>query len=166
VLASALTIVALPAVWLVNQDDSSAGSSRPNVAAVGLPAADGVTTAPADTGPIDPMGDVPARYLEGTPLPPAPHPAPVAVGSIDGVLVARARATYRRSVGSVGTCAYSGVRSGTLITVVNVDNNRSVECRTVLRPLDEPQDELVLHPDRFAGIADLTSAPIDVEIRQ
>lgn len=163
-LASALTVVALPAVWLVNQDDDG---TRPNVAAVGLAAEDGgAGDAAAPTTPPDPMGDVDARYLAGTPLPPPPEHVSIAVGSTDDVLVATAQAIYRRSVGRADTCEFSGVESGELITVVNVDNGRSIECWTALRPADAPASELVMHPDRFIEIADLTSAPIDVEIRQ
>ena len=162
-LASALTIAALPAVWLVNQDDDG---SRPNVAAVGLAAENGAADDTASTTPPDPMGDVDARYLAGTALPPSPQPPAVAVGSTDHVVVATAQAIYRRSVGRVDTCQFNGVRSGQLITVVNVDNGRSIECWTAVRPPEGPADELVMHPDRFIQIADLTSAPIDVEIRQ
>ena len=162
VLASALTVAALPAVWLVNQDDEG---SRPNVAAVGLAAENGAADT-ASTTPPDPMGEVDARYLAGTSLPPPPQPASVAVGSTDQVVVATAQAIYRRSVGRVDSCQYNGVRAGQLITVVNVDNGRSIECWTTVRPPDGPADELVMHPDRFIHIADLTSAPINVEIRQ
>ena len=162
VFASALTVAALPALWLVNQDDSGAG---PNVAAVGLAAENGGTGATGAATPADPMGDVDARYLAGSPLTPSPEHVEIAVGSTEDVLVATARATYRRSV-RADTCAFSGVGAGERITVVNVDNGRSIECRTVLRSPDAPAGELVMHPDRFLQIADLTSAPIDVEIRQ
>ena len=33
-----------------------------------------------------------------------------------------------------------------MITVVNVDNGRSTECRTSPRPPDAPAGELVMHP--------------------
>ncbi|MET0458177.1 MAG: hypothetical protein ABW195_02950 [Ilumatobacteraceae bacterium] len=164
-LASALTIVALPAVWLANRDPAGTAGSRPNVAAVGLPAADGGTAA-ADTEPVDPMGAVEAGYLEGSSLPPRAEHVPIEFGTSADVLVGSATAIYRRNVGRVDTCLYSGVEAGAHIRVVNADNGRSVECWTALRPPDAPPDELVMHPDRFAEIADLTSAPIDVEIRR
>ena len=160
-LASALTVVALPAVWLVNQDDDG---SRPNVAAVGLAAEDGSGSAGPTTA-VDPMGDVDARYLNGPPLPPPAH-VPIAVGATDEVVVATAQAIYRQSVGRADTCAFNGIEPGELITVVNVDNGRSIECWTARRPVDAPRGELVMHPERFRHIADLTNAPINVEIRQ
>ncbi|MET0146225.1 MAG: hypothetical protein ABW328_15800 [Ilumatobacteraceae bacterium] len=166
-LASALTIVALPAVWLVNRSESGATSSRPNVAAVGLPTEDAATSADAPvTVPADPMGEVGARYLEPAEVPAGPRDAAaIVVGTSPDVLVATARATYRSSVGW-RTCAFSGVDSGSTVRVVNVDNGRSTQCTTRLRPMTEPQDELVMPPDLFAEIADLTSAPIDIEVRE
>ncbi len=58
-----------------------------------------------------------------------------------------------------------GVSSGTKITVVNLDNNRSVTCTTALSPGNAAGD-LVMHTSAFATIADLTDAPISVEIRR
>jgi hypothetical protein len=55
---------------------------------------------------------------------------------------------------------------GSRVTVVNVDNNRSIQCTTALRPMDQPQDELVMSAAAFAEIADPSAAPIDVEIRE
>ena len=39
-------------------------------------------------------------------------------------------------------------------------------CTTALRPMDQPQTELVMSADAFASIADPSEAPIVVEIRQ
>ena len=167
VLASALTIVALPAVWLANQDAAGTGGARPNVAAVGLPAEDaGVDAGATDTGPVDPMGSVDAGYLAGSSLPPRAEHVEIAIGTSDDTFAGSASAIYRRSVGRVDTCLYSGVEAGAHIRVVNVDNGRSVQCWTALRPPDAPAGELVMHPDTFSRIADLTSAPIDVEVRR
>jgi hypothetical protein len=161
-LASALTAAALPAVWLVNQRDSA--SPRPNVAAVGL-AAEGA--APAGSAPAtDPMTELTPQYLDGTAVAEQPSPATPVVGTSDGRVVATATAIFRRSVTDPRTCAYSGVPGGSRITVVNVDNNRSIRCTTVPRPMDQPLRELVMSAAAFAEIADPTSAPINVEIRQ
>jgi hypothetical protein len=164
-LASALTVVALPAVWLANRDDSA--SPRPNVAAVGAPLADGEpSSAPPST--VDPMGTVDAQYLDGAvPAPPVTAgPITPAVGTADGRVVATATAIFRRSVTSNTTCLFNGVEVGSHITVVNVDNDRSMTCTTGLRPMDQPQNELVMSADAFATIADPSEAPIVVEIRQ
>lgn len=162
VLASALTVAALPAVWLVNRDDDA--TTRPNVAAVGL--APGEAAASTTAEPIDPMGEPAPRYLDGGPEP-ASTPTPVAavVGTGEGVTLATATAIFRRSVRDTRTCVFSGVPSGSHVTVVNVSNDRSVDCWTTLRPADQPQDELVMSAAAFAKIADPATAPIHVEIR-
>ena len=112
------------------------------------------------------MGDVDAQYLDGRRCHEAPGTVPIAVGSSDERVVATGHAVFRRSVGAVDACRFDGVAPGELITVVNVDNGRSTECWTNPPHPDAPADELVMHPDRFRQIADLTNAPIDVEIRQ
>ncbi len=149
-------------MWLVNQRDSA--SPRPNVAAVGLAAEGAAPTSSA--APVDPMGDVGAQYLDGTAVAQRAAPVTPAVGSSDGRVVATATAIFRRSLTDGRTCAFSGLPAGSRITVVNVDNSRSIQCTTVLRPIDQPQDELVMSAARFAEITDPTSAPINVEIRQ
>ena len=161
-LASVLTVAALPAVWLVNQSDAT--SPRPNVAAVGLAAED--VAGPTTVEAVDPMGDVTPQYLDGTALAERPAPVSPVVGTSPGQVLATTTAVFRRAVTDSRTCLYSGVPSGTYITVVNVDNNRSIECFTTLRPMDQSQVELVMSAAAFAEIADPTTAPIDVEIRQ
>lgn len=168
--ASALTVAAFPAVWLANQDGGAATTGRPNVAAVGLAAESASDEPPPATAPpIDPMGDVEPLYLSTTPPRPPAQPVEVAFGSGDDQVVARARATYRGSVGRATNgdlaCWYNGIAGGELITVVNPANGRSIECWTVLRP-DDAADEVVLNSSVFAQLADPTDAPVHVEIRQ
>jgi hypothetical protein len=159
--ASALTVFALPAVWLANRDNAP---NRPNVAAVGLAAdnASGRDTGRAGGGPpasLDPMGAPDPLFLDDEPAAPAPEHVSVAVGTEDGA-VATALATYSRSVANSDACPFNGVAAGTTVKVVNPDNGRSIECVTA--PADG--DELVLHPDLFLLLADLTTAPVPVEI--
>jgi hypothetical protein len=159
--ATVLTIAALPAVWLANRDDPATG---PNVAAVGLAAESGATS--TTVVPLDPMGEVQAKYLEGGSTVAPPAQVPIAVGSSDSRVVATGHAIFRRSARDAAICLFSGVAPGEKITVVNVDNGRSTTCRTRAQEPDAPAGELVMHPDRFLQIADLMSAPVDIEIRQ
>jgi hypothetical protein len=168
-LASALTAVALPAVWLVNRDDEQASSNRPNVAAVGLdpgeaPPRTGATRGgqPTETTEADPMGELEPLFLDEEPAAPAPEHVSVAVGEGDHALLTTGVATYSRSVASGEGCPYNGVASGTRVMVLNPANGRSIEC--VTSPSDG--DELVLHPDQFALLAGLDTAPVPVEIYQ
>jgi hypothetical protein len=146
----------------VNQRDT--GSPRPNVAAVGAAVDDAAR--PVTRAPVDPMGTVGPQFLDGTAAP-ADRPEAVSpvFGASDGRAVATATAIFRRKVGG-GTCLFNGVPVGSHVTVVNVDNNRSIRCTTALRPPDQPQGELVMSAAAFAEIADPSAAPIDVEIRE
>jgi hypothetical protein len=156
--ASALTVFALPAVWLANRDNAP---TRPNVAAVGL-AAESASGRAAEAPPrrADPMGVPDPLFPDEDPPPPAPADVSIAVGSTEGPILGTPLATYSRSVVDDDSCPYDGVVAGTTVTVVNPANGRSVECVTT----SSDGDELVLHPDRFVLLADLTSGPIPVEI--
>ena len=83
--ASTLTVVALPAVWLVNREDDRSSATRPNVAAVGLAADDADADRPDDAGApptsVDPMGDGDPLFVDERPAAPAPGPVSVAVGN-------------------------------------------------------------------------------------
>ncbi len=173
-LASILTLAVLPTIWLVNRKDETVS---PNVAAVGLSADAGASAATSTTLP-DLMGSLPPRYLNGTagsgPVAPV---APVAVGQADGTVVGTGTATYRRDVERAGWCLTNALEAGLVVTVVNVDNGRSLQCVTQPRQDEAPaaddesavvvtDDELVLLTTDFAQIADLTDAPVHIEIRQ
>jgi hypothetical protein len=175
VLASAVTLAVLPAIWLINRKDDTAS---PNVAAVGL-SADGSAAATTTTTRPDLMGSLPPRYLTGTnDSIPQPTVAPVAVGRVEGIVIGSGTATYRRDVERAGWCLTDAVEAGLDVTVVNLDNGRSIRCTTQPRsggrdqedvdedPVVPPADELVLLPDDFAQLADLTDAPVPIEIRQ
>lgn len=169
-LASALTLLALPTIWLVNRDEGGPSSSRPNVAVVGIDPGEADADTPdseavlSDDAAFDPMGDSEAMYLDpGTTVVP-PDSVAVVVGTSLDEQVATARGTYRRSV-SNGTCMFNGIRGGESVTVVNVANGRSVTCTTSPFETTEP-DVLVMNTAMFQKIADLTAAPIHVEVRQ
>ena len=154
-------MAALPAVWLVNRDDDA--STRPNVAAVGAPVADvAESTTPAT---IDPMGDVAPQFLGAAPAAAVQQPVVPVVGTGERTAVASATAIFRRAVRDTRTCLYSGVPGGSHIVVVNVANDRAVDCWTAPRSTDDPLDEVVLSAAAFAEIADPTAAPIHVEVR-
>ena len=165
-LASVLTIAALPAVWLVNRDDTA--SRRPNVAAVGA-AVDDAADAAAIARHRSTRWATCSRsssIAAHRAAPAATEPVVPVVGTGEGEVLATATAIFRRSLRDAGTCLFTGVPSGTPIVVVNVANDRSVECWTALRRPGEPPDELVMSAAAFAAIADPTTAPIHVEIRQ
>ena len=161
-----ITLLALPTIWLVNRDEAGPSSSRPNVAAVGIDPGEadnaaGATGAPASE--YDPMGASGAMYLEPATSVVPPDSAVVAIGTTPDEVIATARGSYRRQ-GDLDACLFNGLPGGEDVTIVNVANGRSVECTT--SPFQGDGDQVILHVTRFEQIADLTAAPIHVEIRQ
>jgi hypothetical protein len=164
--ASVITLIALPAIWLVNRDDDTP-SSRPNVAAVGVDPgnADEAVAGDGSADTFDPMGDGGAAFLEAPTTVAPPGTVRIAVGTAPDELVGTARATYRRSGIGNEVCLYNGTHGGDVVTVVNVANGRSIECTTSLMS-DGQTGVLIMSQSRFAKLAELTAAPIHVEVRQ
>lgn len=166
VAATALTLLALPALWWANTSENN--STSPNLAVAGIdPGGDAASSAtvpePSDGGD-DEFTEVAPVFLDGPTSAAGAGQAEIAVPAkplVDGLA---AKATFRSDVPS-GTCIVAGLTSGSTITVVNLDNNRSTTCTTILAPGYSP-DDLVMNTTSFAGIADLTDAPISVEIRR
>lgn len=166
--ATALTLLALPALWWAN---TSQNSSAPNLAVAGLDAeavvdVDDATTQP-DASPTDSntaTPDVAPVFLDGPSSAAGAGQSEIAVPARPLIDRITAKATFRSSVGT-NTCIVPRVTSGSRVTVVNLANNRSVSCRSILPPGTSP-DEVVLPKTAFAAIADLTDAPISVEIRR
>jgi hypothetical protein len=158
-----LTLVALPALWWANTSENS--STSPNLAVTGIdPGVDAPTAVPIQPATDDGLDDVAPVFLEGPTSAAGAGQAEIAIPAkplIDGVI---AKATFRSALAE-GTCIVPGMTSGSKITVVNLANNRSVNCTTMLAPGNRPGD-LVMSTNAFAGIADLTDAPISVEIRR
>lgn len=159
VFASIVTLVALPAVWMANEDRTS----QTGVAAVGV-----------DPGRADPEPVVSATsttlitpaYLTPTmTLVPPPPPPSLMIGAGHDV-VATGTGTYRRSVRR-GWCEVSGASGAERVTVVNSATGRSVDCRVDAVP-GRPGDgvRVVLAPLDFDEIANFTDAPIHVEVRR
>ncbi len=159
--ATVLTLLALPALWWANTSENN--STSPNLAVAGIDA-DVDAGQPAAEAPTNDLDEVSPVFLEGPSSAAGAGQAEIAIPSkplIDGVT---AKATFRSSV-PVGTCIIAGITSGSQVTVVNLDNNRSMTCTTIITP-GGALGELVMHTSAFASIADLTDAPISVEIRR
>ena len=164
VVASVITLVALPTIWLANRSDDGSASSRPNVAAVGIDPGRADGGASVGNAGFDPMGTSGAAYLDPPVSAAAAAPADVVIGTSGESVVATARATYKRSIYG-GTCHFNGAPGGADVTIVNVANGRSIECTTERR--DGIEDGyLLMSQAGFQRIAELTAAPIHVEIRK
>jgi hypothetical protein len=161
-LATILTLVALPALWLMSRDD---GSVAPNVATAGVDVDAGGVDATDPTSEIadsDSAGEVDPVFLDGPAAPPGGI-AEIAVPAPSRTEVHRAAATYRSTL-VPRTCIVPFVATGTELTIVNLDNNRSTTCSAIYAPATEVGD-VVMHTASFLELADLTDAPIPVELR-
>jgi hypothetical protein len=66
--------------------------------------------------------------------------------------------------GTLQPCAYDGLAAGTILTVVDLDNGRSVTCTAIGPPEPGARVTIVLSRSAFAQIADLGQAPVHVRI--
>jgi hypothetical protein len=169
-LATALTVVALPALWWANQS----GSAAPNVATAGIAVGDGEVAADAATAdaadtPADATteaaGSEAPVFLDGPAGQVGAGLSEIAVPAAPGVASISTTATFRSDLPTTTTCTFPGLTTGAEVTILNLDNGRTVACTAVLGGSGAP-DVLVMHTDLFATFADLTDAPIPVEIRR
>ena len=172
-----LTLLALPALWWANQQ---ADSGAPNVATAGIDVGDGQSesaTAASDEGLVEPASEVRAGHdRTGDHRPAYHHPSrPVGAGlprrperwrrwgcrrdrragppKVAGITTS---ASYRSSISPADTCLTSNIKTGTTITVVNL-NGHSVTC-IATRVYSTDDTGLIMHTDTFSQIADLTDA--------
>lgn len=174
-LALAITVILVPAALLLNRDTADTDGTTPTtlVGAIVIPgeeppaatgdgspeAAEGAD-APAGT---DAMGTTPVPFLEGTVPPQGDDPTTILIPrpgqSISG------DATFSRSISSPRDCQLRDldvIPFGSTVTVTNLDNSRSVQCIVSVSGISD--ESVVLNPDAFLQIGDLTDAPLPVEI--
>ncbi|MFT3853253.1 MAG: hypothetical protein QM733_11015 [Ilumatobacteraceae bacterium] len=162
--AIALTVVALPALWMSSREQA-ATTGVPTAAAVGIDTPDAVESqgavvvtvttyqpqSPVFLGDGSGGGDgtvSSVAVVEGTA--PSGHHADV-------------RASYRRYRSATG-CTASVTGGGVKITVTNLSNGQSIVCRNDLS-VTLPQDiGILVNTDLFAQIANLANAPVAVRI--
>lgn len=174
-----VTILAFPTIWWLSRSNAGAATVAETSAGFEIAApVDGnvinpiepMPTAPPTTepsGPNLPPVEAPAgdpTFMDGPVAAPSDGVAEIAVPAPRDVEPVRADATYQSSLPGVRSCLVQGFRNGQTLRVTNVDNGRSVTCVAALAPAG--QDEvLILHTEAFELLADLTEAPIPVEIQ-
>lgn len=184
-IATAVTLIALPSLWLTSRSEQSAA---PNVATAGVRVAGSTPTHPTDdaaaapaaeaaTAPaavvpdrpepatvdVDPLGRTPVAYLDGPSRSGDGDPRSVAAPPADETR-ANGAASYRSTVTSRDVCLTATAPYGQRIRVTNSDNSRSVDCVVGLPPTGTEAGTVILHTDLYAQIADLTDAPVPIEI--
>lgn len=168
-IALAITVIAVPAAFLLNPGDDPAtappvtlvGTVAPPEQAAAEPAAPGQQEQAATPNATDPMGTTPVAYLEGTGPSDTDDPATIAIPRLPESLTGTA--TFRRNLSNPANCQVVGAPFNRRVTVTNLDNSRSIDCiNNVGGPV--PDELVVLHADAFVEIADLTDAPVPVQI--
>ena len=161
VMATAISVIALPSLWLMSRNEQT---NAPNVATAGVELGDADAAAPAeaDQAAPDPMGAPGAAYLDGPRATRITDTIVIAIPGDDGQYQIGA-ATYRRDISHPGACYVRAANYGQEVKVRNLDNGRSVTCVAEVTPLGGDAD-IVLHADAFVRLADLTDAPVPVEI--
>jgi hypothetical protein len=168
--AVAITVILVPAVFLLNRGDDGA-ADQPVGTLVGPAEIPGATAAPDGDGSggdraaaTDPMGTTPLEYVQGTVPQQANDPATIAIPRVGQA--ERGTASFSRRITDPTSCQ---IRDLTIIpfngevTVTNLDNSRSVRCIADVAGGD-PDAAVVLSAEAFLRIGDLTDAPLPVEI--
>lgn len=163
-----LTIIALPAIFFFTRADDTETDAVIDPATGELVPTDDDTMIASDNGPSRPplvATDAEPTFLDGPAADPSPGVAEIAVPAQPDVAPLRLQASYRRTVAGERTCLVKDLQSGLSVEVTNVDNGRSVSCVTSIAP-DSQTAGIVLHTDAFSLLADLTDAPVTVELTQ
>ncbi|HWL42293.1 MAG TPA: hypothetical protein VNQ73_05065 [Ilumatobacter sp.] len=185
--AVAVTAIAVPGVFLFGRADSNAESPTPTT--MWSPVA-----VPGATQPVDPasasaaaasgaagadesqaaaeggshadtvanvLGTTPGGYLGGTVAPGANDVPMIKVPRQRDVLTGSA--SFSSTIDRVTTCIVPKLRMGTEVTVTNLDNGRKIKCQ-VAAVAGQQQADVMMHFEAFAQIADITQAPVPVEV--
>jgi hypothetical protein len=157
VLASIFTVVALPALWVINRNDQSAA---PKVGAAGV-APVGANTAP----PTSAYKPDPPIFLDGPANGVGPAVVDIVVPRAPTDTEATGRASFRRFAdASNNPCSTALAPWNARITVTNLNNGQSTTCVNSISPPLPAGVDIVLHTELFTTIADLTDAPIPVRL--
>lgn len=169
--ALAITVIAVPAAFLLNRGGDAPTPPIGTVigSVVADQAASGTSPAPAaDTdqaldaaSATDAMGTTSVGFLDGTVPARDSDPATIAIPRLPQSL--NGAGSFDRKIKEAERCAAKGIPFNSRITVTNRDNSRSVSCINNVGGL-QPNADVVLNADAFLLIADLTDAPIAVQI--
>jgi hypothetical protein len=187
-IALVITILALPALWISQRSDTVglAADGSVEVIIIGDPAPTtdvrdrpptpsllgqpgGAFLVPPE--PLQPESVVPSTTTTTTTIPNIPSPDQVAAlpdpndidpDTFDPENELLGSATFRSWLTQDDLCAARAIPADTIIKVVNLDNGQSMVCRVAFISLGT--HDVILARAAFARIADLTDAPIPVEI--
>ena len=148
-IAAAVTVVAIPVLMISGGSDSSSDeSSTPTTVVV-------VNSEPADPAflPVEDSTPAPEIITVNVPAPPS------------GTVI-KGIASFIRWPETLGLrpCATPNALIGSIITVTNLNNGRSIECNNVSIQQLPGDAVIIIHTEVFLELADLVDAPIPVQI--
>ena len=166
VVAAALTLIALPAIWLFARGEPGNGTAAPNVAGAAGVAVPGNGVSSSQTeGTVDPFGTDNPIFVDGPSTPPKAVVVPVVVPAsteadhIDGL------ATYKHNDDpATTTCSATNAPFNQTLTVTNLDNGRSWTCVNKTPAVFGKGIEIQLTTEQFEKIGQLVDAPLHVRI--
>lgn len=157
--ASVFTLVALPALWVLNRE-SAATSGAPNVGAAGVEIKSGADSEPNDAA-YEPE---PPLFVGGDEVPVPPAAVIVAVPPPTGANQVTARASFHRYSAGSRQCTTLLAPDGVVLTVENIDNGQTTTCTNTLGVAMPAGADIVLHTDVFGEIGNLADAPLPVHV--
>ncbi len=163
--ASIVTVIALPFLWASKQDSPS--SQQAGVAAIGESGGIQLAGGTSATTPV--TGDV--SFVASEPGYLGPDTARTAPGSI--ALTVKAAPTGSHATGDAtfhdlaaggNVCQTNVAPAGTTLHVTDTDNGRTVDCKIVSVVPAPTGILIVLGPDAFRVLADVVESPIPVAL--
>ena len=163
VVLALLTLIAVPTFLLLARQSDDGVAADAGTAQVGngdVPTTEARSNRPA----LEPPSDLPI-FLDGPASEQRTGVPRIVVPARPEIDPVRFDASFQSTVAGLRTCLVRNLASGLTVTVRNLDNGRTVTCVTAVAPFTQVAD-LVMHTDTFSELADLTEAPIPVEVTQ
>lgn len=157
--ASLFTLVALPALWMLNRE-TAATSRSPKAGALGADVQSKRGAAPTTTA----YTPEPPLFVGGDSLPATPSEVQIAVPPPPNTNEVQARASYKRFAVGNRMCTTLLAPDGSLLTIVNVDNGQTTTCTNTLGVAIPEGADIVLDTAVYIEIADLADAPVPVRV--
>lgn len=166
-LAVLMTLLAAPVIALASASDTAVDDATDDTVVIDPEAvlADEDPDSEPNLPPTTAPGATPPVFMDGEEPEPGSQTIAIAVPPRPSGERFEVEATYSSTVPSVGQCLVDGtVPTGRTVTVVNLNNGLTATCTTALGGFRQTA-AVVLHTELFATIADVTDAPVSVEVQ-